>query len=463
MRRKFQIILSVSVFLLLLISNIIFTFAARRMMFNLLVDQVIEDNKVIGEQVLDILDVFEYEDISRENFISYLQRLCDQIMLPNEGFICVADPSGKLVALPGLDEGEDVFIDTAQFVQLEEGKTKKFAEIAEDELFKGYYNNPDVQGTDLIVSMPLGDTGLRMIVHQNREAVEDRAAAISSPVFFMHLGFSLLISVFVFLLVNAQVQQYENRLELLNRRLHQTNNELKRVSRQRMQLLHMLSHDLANPIGAIKSVCDLCYTDTERSSVQEYHRLVESSIGRSIGIINLVRKLEALETGKMDLELQPINVQKSIQSSLEVLKNKYPDKNINFSIDISSNLAVQAEEHSLVNTVFGNILSNAIKFSPAGNDIEISAEAHDSTVQIVIADHGIGIPKELLPKLFDIGSHTNRPGTEGEEGTGFGMPLVKSFIEHFGGTISVQSQTAEESVQSGTRCIIELQSAVDIP
>jgi len=65
-----------------------------------------------------------------------------------------------------------------------------------------------------------------------------------------------------------------------------------------------------------------------------------------------------------------------------------------------------------------------------------------------VTDPGIGIPKETLKRLFDLTSATSRPGTEGEEGTGFGMPLIKSFVEHYGGKIEVESKEQGDGAEN---------------
>ena len=448
MKRKFQLLLSLSVLSLLIISTISFTFIMRRIMLNILVDQVVEDNRVMGEQILDILTLIDYEDISEEKLVEYMQEICDQVMLPNEGFICVSDSKGNLVAFPGLGPDEEMSIAQAEFRSLredmDEGNGRGVEELPPAETFEGYFINPEAGANDIIVSMPVKNTDFRILVHQSRAGVEERASRITKPILLLMLGFSLLISFFIFIVANIEVKRYENRLEKLNSKLMESNRLLEDSNKHRMQLLHMLSHDLANPIGAIKSICEMSQEEPDPETTAEYHSMVMDSAERSIGIINLVRKLEALETGKMKLELSPINLKNSIETSLHVLDNRCGKKNITFTVDVPEDMFVEAEYHSLGNSVFTNLFSNAVKFSPPGSEVKVAAFDEGSKVGITISDKGIGIPQDIQEQLFDVSAKTNRPGTEGEEGTGFGMPLVKSFVEHFGGEIRVYSVTREE-------------------
>ena len=141
---------------------------------------------------------------------------------------------------------------------------------------------------------------------------------------------------FIFFIVNAQVKRYETRLE--------------RISSQRKQLIHVLSHDLANPIGAIKNVCELSAEEGENGNeAKEYHKMVQESVEQSIGILNLVRQIEALETGKMRLELQEVNMRESIETSYTMLKDRFREKGIVLENNVSEDIVVRAEPYSLCN------------------------------------------------------------------------------------------------------------------
>ena len=85
-------------------------------------------------------------------------------------------------------------------------------------------------------------------------------------------------------------------------------------------------------------------------------------------------------------------------------------------------------------------MSNAIKFSNKGGSIEVKVNTlPDDKIEVVIADHGIGMPEEIKKNIFRSDKQTSRKGTSGEESTGFGMPLVKTYMDHYNGSISVES------------------------
>ena len=434
-RRRFQLVVSFSVLALLTAGTFSSVFLSRRLISDLMADQVIEDNKVIGREILEILSIPEYEEMGRDRLIENLQSISDRVMLPNQGFVCAADPEGILVAFPGLQPGEDMSFDGAEFIPVEKDSSLSYEAIPENQTFEGFYLNQTTGEDDVIVAMPVGDTGLRLFIHQSNQGIMARARNITGPLLLSQLGFYALLSVFVFFLVHAQVRRYENRLE--------------QISNQRKQLIHVLSHDLANPIGAIKNICELSAEEEgEEEGGNEYHKMVQESVNHSMGILNLVRQMEALEAGKLRLELKPVHVRESIETSYNMLAGRFREKGIVLENNVPGDLVVRAEPYSFCNSVLNNLLSNAVKFSPRNGRITVAAEQRDRRAEIVVTDRGIGIPKETLKRLFDLTSATSRPGTEGEEGTGFGMPLIKSFVEHYGGKIEVESKEQEDGAEN---------------
>src|SRR5690606_16433531 len=104
-------------------------------------------------------------------------------------------------------------------------------------------------------------------------------------------------------------------------------------------------------------------------------------------------------------------------------------------------ITLMVEPVSFKNQVLGNIISNAIKFSHPGGFITVSAKAvNEETFAVEIKDTGIGMPEHILNTLFDMNKKTSRPGTIGESGTGFGLHIMRSFVEMYGGKVEVASQ-----------------------
>jgi signal transduction histidine kinase len=121
---------------------------------------------------------------------------------------------------------------------------------------------------------------------------------------------------------------------------------------------------------------------------------------------------------------------------------------------------VLAEPVIFANQVFNNLISNAIKFSYPGSAIIVKISPESDTTAIAISDQGIGMPAELVARLFDLEAKTTRPGTNGEPGTGFGMRTAKNFIDLFGGRLEIESRPeGGPMADHGTTVSVFLKSA----
>ncbi len=211
---------------------------------------------------------------------------------------------------------------------------------------------------------------------------------------------------------------------------------------ERKQLLHILCHDLSNPFSSLISCLDLI---SDADMFMKFKDNLMSLAENGLNIIELIRRMRSLDEKGLQLDPNPVNLKKLIEKSLGILKARIATKNIDIAIDIPAEIRVHVESVSFVNSVINNLLSNAIKFSQTGGKIEISAKENDREISLNIRDHGIGMPEALCANLFDIRKATSRPGTNGEPGTGFGMPLVKKFIESYDGRLSVSSAESKTS------------------
>ncbi|MBF0286627.1 MAG: hybrid sensor histidine kinase/response regulator [SAR324 cluster bacterium] len=229
-------------------------------------------------------------------------------------------------------------------------------------------------------------------------------------------------------------------------------------STDQKELLHILCHDLANPMGVVKTYLKMAEHKTD-DWLADKKEMMLLAMENGLETIDLVRKMRALDEKKQQIELKPVHVKRVVQKSIAMLQQKFDQKKINPVLEIEDPLHILVEEISFVNSVLNNIFTNAIKFSFEGAEIMVSATKEESFVTVVIRDFGIGISDRLLNDLFDISKTTSRPGTSGEIGTGFGMPLIKKFITTYGGTIDISSkEQTESSDDHGTQVILKLKT-----
>ena len=227
-------------------------------------------------------------------------------------------------------------------------------------------------------------------------------------------------------------------------------------------LVRVLFHDLANPLGRISIGLNITKKNDNPDLTQRGIDIVSQATEAMIEITHNVRKLYAINKGKADMNLVLFPFAEGIQYVRKVCAEDLEKKKIilDFDQEKYKDLQVLVEPVSFKNQVLCNIISNAIKFSPEGKTITITAEEiQKEHIQISIADEGIGMPSQILTKLFDINSKTSRTGTQGETGTGFGMHIMKTFMEMYDGEVKVESfEKTQDNPKSGTTFKLLLKS-----
>lgn len=234
------------------------------------------------------------------------------------------------------------------------------------------------------------------------------------------------------------------------RRLEQKNKESIALSEDYSTLVSVLGHDLNNQVFIIKLEAEkLKEKFSDNSIILDHLAEIEKVTKDMKSILTHVNQMKALEDGKIIINLEKIDPVLAINSSLEYFREKIVQKNLMCTFVPPRKCSqIMAEPVSLVNSVLNNVLSNAIKFSPPKSLLGICIEETSDHVIISISDQGIGIPKDMIDKIFNIKEKTNRSGTEGEKGTGFGMPIVKTYMEKYNGFLEVNSKT--KGVNQGT-------------
>jgi signal transduction histidine kinase len=216
---------------------------------------------------------------------------------------------------------------------------------------------------------------------------------------------------------------------------------LKELFQEKRKLLSILFHDLSNSlfISLIKTNPSLL-KNKDKGDVLKNVTTAHKSLQMMEELIGHVRELEAVNMNKKEIVLAKVNLTEVFDDLIFLFESRLMEKLISLNIHLADDAKyVLANKVSLLNSVLSNILSNAIKYSTSNSNIEINTKRINNEVIISIQDYGVGIPQVMLRKIFDFNEQTTRLGTNGEKGTGFGLPIVKSVLEGFGGSIDVES------------------------
>ncbi|WP_132317591.1 sensor histidine kinase [Pseudobacteriovorax antillogorgiicola] len=224
-------------------------------------------------------------------------------------------------------------------------------------------------------------------------------------------------------------------------------------------LLRVLMHDISNPLTVIMgNEMMLSKLAADNPELIEKLKKIQQATMSINGIIKHVRDYEAVRSGKKPLQIARCSVRSCIDQAMLMIEERAQAKDITIVAKIGDeDIFCMADETNLTHQVLVNLLTNALKFSATGQVIEIIVSQQSDVAEIQVIDHGIGIPDRILRNLFSDSKTTNRMGTGGEKGTGFGMPLVKAYLDRFHGSIKVETRTIDDyPTDHGTTFTIRL-------
>jgi signal transduction histidine kinase len=228
-------------------------------------------------------------------------------------------------------------------------------------------------------------------------------------------------------------------------------------------LTTILCHDISTPLNMISGDSEIIEMAKDKNSpkLDGSYRRIGSSAEKISEILEYVKLESAISSGKKKLELTDVSVKEVFHDAERATKELAKSKNIDLIfMPPAEGIKVTAHKNSLTNEILVNIISNSIKFCYSGGKITVSSKVTDVGCSISIKDNGIGIPVHILSNIYDMNYSTHRKGTEGEKGTGFGMPLVKAIVDRISGKITISSRTIEHSPDDhGTLTTIKLKSA----
>ncbi len=213
------------------------------------------------------------------------------------------------------------------------------------------------------------------------------------------------------------------------------------------RFISILSHDLRSPFNALIGLSDLLKEDLRKLPMDDIQEIVNSINQTTRNTHNLLEEIlmwAKAQQGKIPFNPKYLDFRDVCKNILETLESNARAKNIRIDCQIDEKCSVFAEVEML-KTVLRNLVSNAIKFSNNGGIVSLSCQQTHSEVTVVVADKGVGINHENLPKLFDISQVITTMGTSNESGTGLGLLLCKEFVQRHGGKIWAESEAGTGS------------------
>ncbi len=241
-------------------------------------------------------------------------------------------------------------------------------------------------------------------------------------------------------------QELEKRVQKRTAELQTLNEELKNLNHSKDKFLSVISHDLRNPLTALLASSSRLSRQTEINEKEVKHlaSIINRTSNKILDQLNELVEWAKKQRQKTSFNPTKIQLLDGINEALDLLKTNANEKDIRFENNIGVDLYVEADG-LMLRSILQNLVMNAIKYTPQGGDILISAIPVEKMVEICVQDNGVGMTEEVQQNLFTKFTPSSATGTNNEQGSGLGLLLVRDFISQHGGSIYVESE-----VGSGT-------------
>lgn len=209
-------------------------------------------------------------------------------------------------------------------------------------------------------------------------------------------------------------------------------NVIKKYSDKKNSVLNILSHDLASPLGSIQNISSLLSTKLAAhtdKAVQHLLMVLDRVAKKGTNLIQNFVKEEFIESANSPIITERVDIVEKFKQIIKDYKEAEKDIKVTFHFNVNQDPIFIHVDESKFMQVINNLISNSIKFTPAGGQIFLSIEDSELSVLIQVKDTGIGIPKRYHARLFEKYNEARRTGINGEPSVGLGMSIIKTILD----------------------------------
>lgn len=224
---------------------------------------------------------------------------------------------------------------------------------------------------------------------------------------------------------------------------NQMSADLTRANQSRRQMTADIAHDLRNPLTVIGGYLE-SLQDGKLKPTPERFATMQAEVQHLQHLVEDLRTLSLADAGELRLKLQPVSPGELLKRVEAAYQPQAEARNIRLAVEIQSNLSEFSLDPERTEQVLGNLVSNALRYTPEGGEIALIAKQVTGHLELAVQDNGSGIAPEILPYVFER-SYRGDPSRSSDE-SGLGLAIVKSIVELHGGRITVCSQPDKETL-----------------
>ncbi len=232
---------------------------------------------------------------------------------------------------------------------------------------------------------------------------------------------------------------------------------LQKADRNKNEFLATLAHELRNPLAPIRNglqIMRMSGNDAEMAA--QAHSMMERQLGHMVRLIDDLLDVSRITQGKVTLRKERVDLAAVVQDAVETSRSLIEAAGHRLSVTLPSRPVTVNADRTRLAQVFANLLNNSAKYTAPGGQIALCVERHGTDVVIRVKDDGVGIPPDMLPRIFDTFMQVDRSLERSQGGLGIGLSLVRALVEMHNGTVEAHS----DGHGKGSEFIVRLSDAV---
>lgn len=262
--------------------------------------------------------------------------------------------------------------------------------------------------------------------------------------FFMRsLTFAVILAVVIwFTHVRKQAEtrllEQTERLQEKTRSLELARTELKRADKMKDEFLAVLSHELRNPLGAIRNGLFLL-REGHAEDPRRIQGMMERQVGQLLRLIEDLLDVSRITSGKIVLNQESVELEGMVRDAVDSSRTSIDAMGHHLAVHLPREAVRIRGDRVRLAQVLSNLLSNSAKFTPRGGEIALDAAPENGSVVIRVRDNGIGIPPDMVDRVFEMFTQADRSASRQNGGLGIGLSLVRGLVEAHGGSVKATS------------------------
>lgn len=246
--------------------------------------------------------------------------------------------------------------------------------------------------------------------------------------------------------ITEQVRR-EKELQAAKEEAERARAEAEKMSQLKSAFLANMSHEIRTPLTSIIGFAEVLGEELREidcpDSTKQFAGLIRRSSQRLLETLSSVLDLSKLESGTMKLSPEPIDLVEEVNDTADLFRQRADEADVRLEVDVPDAAMTAALDASAIHRVLSNLMSNAVKFTEPGGTVTVRLQRDGSQVQLMVADTGVGIDEDFLPRLFEAFEQESIGSTRSHEGSGLGLAITNRLVELMGGSIEVESEKGE--------------------